>query len=175
MFLGQQETKCYEFFKECNTGTPIKVIKYFREHKVNVNVTDAKGNSGLFYAVVNNKLEVIRVLVQFGANLNQINDDGLTPLSLTLLNYLARKHYIINWECAFIPDTVVSIEDQQELKSWFPSRSFLSVTGTGTKASTFSVGNVQIVVRIDLEHIAEMHFECRLNLWTSDGQPSVPS
>ncbi|CAG9864720.1 unnamed protein product [Phyllotreta striolata] len=129
MEIGQQEKLCYEYLEHCHSSTPLGVMRYLVDHKINVNVTDFKGNSGMFYAVINNKFEIIRTLIEFGANLDQINDDGVTPLGISILNYLSHKHKISNWETAFLPETTMSQEDQHDIKNWYPSNSFMSVNG----------------------------------------------
>jgi hypothetical protein len=60
-----------------------EVAKWFLENAANVNFADAKGNTALFYAVKKKlKTEQIELLLRFGADCDQKNNEGLSPRML---------------------------------------------------------------------------------------------
>ncbi|KAG5887190.1 hypothetical protein JTB14_016676 [Gonioctena quinquepunctata] len=127
LYIGYHETSCRNFLVECNSGEVSKVIEYLRKHNVNVNVTDASGNSGLFYAVAKYRSDVIRMLVNFGANLDQMNDEGLTPLNLSILCYLAQKNDIDDWEACFLSPTITLPNEQTDVMKWHMSKALFTL------------------------------------------------
>jgi hypothetical protein len=52
-----------------------------------VDVCDSRGLTALHFATYNVHINVVNVLLDFGANVNQLSDDGLTPLSIAFLLY----------------------------------------------------------------------------------------
>jgi ankyrin repeat protein len=56
-------------------------------HQVYVDVCDSRGLTALHFATYNVHINVVNVLLDFGANVNQFSDDGLTPLAIAFLLY----------------------------------------------------------------------------------------
>ena len=54
---------------------------------VYVDVSDSRGLTALHFATYKVHIDVVNVLLDFGANVNQLSDDGLTPLALAFLLY----------------------------------------------------------------------------------------
>lgn len=52
-----------------------------------VDVCDSRGLTALHFATHNLHFETINCLLDFGANVNQLTDDGLTPLAIAFLFY----------------------------------------------------------------------------------------
>nr|CAI5840222.1 unnamed protein product [Callosobruchus analis] len=119
---GKHETDCCDFLKACAHGEPLEMIEYLRRKNVNVNVADARGNTAVFYAVSCSRTSSLKTLVNFGANLDAVNDEGLTPLSMAILQYLSFKFRIHDWENAFVPPGPVK-EDER-----FGNESFASIS-----------------------------------------------
>jgi Ankyrin repeats (3 copies) len=64
------------------------VAEWFLKNGSNVNFADQEGNTVLFYAVKRNfQIEYIRLLLQYGANFNKENKEGLSPKKLAELNH----------------------------------------------------------------------------------------
>ncbi len=58
-----------------------------------VDVCDSHGLTALHFATYNAHINVINNLLDFGANVNQLSDDGLTPLGLAFLLYYGNNPY----------------------------------------------------------------------------------
>ena len=54
---------------------------------VYVDVCDARGLTALHMATYNIQLNIVNLLLDFGANVNQLSDEGLTPLMIAFLLY----------------------------------------------------------------------------------------
>ena len=62
-----------------------------------IDVCDSHGLTALHFATYNAHLNVINTLLDFGANVNQLSDDGLTPLALAFLLYYGNNpHQTMN-------------------------------------------------------------------------------
>ncbi|XP_074032109.1 uncharacterized protein isoform X1 [Leptinotarsa decemlineata] len=135
---GRYEKNCIDFLTECSLGSVCRVIEYLRRRDINVNVSDSFGNNGIFYAVTKCRNDMIRMLVNFGGNLDQINDEGLTPLNLAILSYLSKKYNIKNWETSFLSQDNLLPNEQVDVMKWHLNESFLSLNASGERVSSNS-------------------------------------
>ncbi|KAJ8986146.1 hypothetical protein NQ317_005619, partial [Molorchus minor] len=110
---GSHERNCMAFLKSCCKGSVKQILNTVRKNRINVNLCDARGNSGIFFAAANGKSHLVPILVNFGAKLDQVNDEGLTPLSLCFLIYLAVYHNRFDWENSFLPELNLPPDDQR--------------------------------------------------------------
>jgi len=63
------------------------IVEWFLKNGANVNFADSKGNTALFYAVKRKyKTEQIELLLDFGADFNQGNKEGISPKKQAELN-----------------------------------------------------------------------------------------
>ncbi|MEP6611439.1 MAG: ankyrin repeat domain-containing protein, partial [Mucilaginibacter sp.] len=63
------------------------MAEWFLKNGANVNFTDSKGNTALFYAVKRKcKIEQVEMLLRFGADFNHENNEGLSPKKLAIIN-----------------------------------------------------------------------------------------
>jgi hypothetical protein len=63
------------------------IAEWFLKNGANVNAADEKGNTTLFYAVKRkDKIEQIKMLLQYGADCNKQNNEGVSPKKLAELN-----------------------------------------------------------------------------------------
>jgi ankyrin repeat protein len=62
----------------------VQLVRLFLDNGENVNVHDKRGNTPLHFAAYEGDLEVARTLLEFKAEVDSLNDDGLTPLQLAL-------------------------------------------------------------------------------------------
>ncbi|XP_041351820.1 serine/threonine-protein phosphatase 6 regulatory ankyrin repeat subunit B-like [Gigantopelta aegis] len=79
------------------------IALYFLSIGTALNVTDAHKDTPLHYAVKVNCLRLVEALVEKGAELDAVNDDGYTPLhiaasnsSLDIVKYLVQKGSLVN-------------------------------------------------------------------------------
>lgn len=82
-----------EATKDNNIITVKKLIK-----NVNIDYKDKNHKTAIFYAIENQNLELVKLLVECGANLNMRDDRGLMPIhyaiivdNIEIINYLHRK------------------------------------------------------------------------------------
>jgi ankyrin repeat protein len=65
----------------------IKVLLDYSLENIGFNIVDIKDNNGqiaLHYAIKNNKLEIVRLLIKHGSNVNAYNNDGYNSLHLAI-------------------------------------------------------------------------------------------
>ncbi|GAA52384.1 ankyrin repeat and MYND domain-containing protein 1 [Clonorchis sinensis] len=94
--FGSHEQLAMEFLKNCQSGLVEPVRTQLRTDftsqaslrpTVDPNVADHHGCFGLFYAVLAWNETLVNVLLDFGANVNQMTDEGVTALGLAFLFY----------------------------------------------------------------------------------------
>ena len=64
----------------------IAVVKLLLDNRANPYAVDSSGNSGLHYAAGYGRKELLEYLLKVGANVNQPNAEGLTPLAAATQN-----------------------------------------------------------------------------------------
>jgi len=63
-----------------------KMIKYLESHDVSVNLVDSYGNTPLHYASRSKHVELMEILLNAGCEIDHENNDGFTPLRLTIMS-----------------------------------------------------------------------------------------
>jgi len=84
---GPLENGSLNLFEFSYNGQEKEVYDLLMQRFVYVDVCDSHGLTALHFATYNGHVNVINTLLNFGANLNQLSDDGLTPLSIAFLLY----------------------------------------------------------------------------------------
>ncbi|CAF1055365.1 unnamed protein product [Adineta steineri] len=64
-----------------------KIRDLLLHNQTYVDVCDSRGLTALHFATHNIHMDAINILLDFGANVNQLTDDGLTPLAIAFLFY----------------------------------------------------------------------------------------
>lgn len=82
---GPLENASLNLFEYSFNGQDKDVRDLLMENSVYVDVCDSNGLTALHFATYNGHMNVINTLLDFGANVNQLSDDGLTPLSLAFI------------------------------------------------------------------------------------------
>jgi len=67
----------------------IAVVKLLLDQRANPYAVDSKGNCGLHYAAGYGRKELLEYLIKVGANVNQSNAQGQTPLAVATMNQQA--------------------------------------------------------------------------------------
>ncbi|TNN15204.1 Ankyrin repeat and MYND domain-containing protein [Schistosoma japonicum] len=85
-----------QFIQYCFNGL-YNEVKNLLQYKCNTinsndiyidpNVMDSHGQFGLLGAVLTWNMKLVNLLLDFGANINQLTDDGLTVFTICLLKY----------------------------------------------------------------------------------------
>ena len=84
---GPLETSSLTIFELAFHGQAKQVRDLLMRHQAYVDVCDSRGLTALHFATYNVHINVVNVLLDFGANVNQLSDDGLTSLSIAFLLY----------------------------------------------------------------------------------------
>ncbi|XP_046742386.1 uncharacterized protein LOC124409039 [Diprion similis] len=105
---GAHEKAAVDLLKACSDGFHKSIMGLISSQNLYPDVADSRGNTGLLFAAARDKLEVIDVLLDLGANIDAINDECLTPLSLCILRLLELIHGVSNWSDAFLPKRTIS-------------------------------------------------------------------
>ncbi|KAL4801076.1 ankyrin repeat-containing domain protein [Aspergillus venezuelensis] len=61
-----------------------EVLEWLIAHTANITITNSKGQSALYYAIVNNQINITQRLLELGAPANDLTADGQTLLSLAM-------------------------------------------------------------------------------------------
>lgn len=90
---GPIETASLNFFQSSFHGHEKEVRDLLNERLVYVDVCDCQGLTSLHFATYNAHRHIINLLLDFGANVNQLSDDSLTPLGLAFLLFYGDHLY----------------------------------------------------------------------------------
>ena len=84
---GPLENSSLTLFELAFNGQTKTIRDLLMQRQVYVDVCDSRGLAALHFATYNVHINVVNVLLDFGANVNQLSDDGLTPLAIAFLLY----------------------------------------------------------------------------------------
>ncbi|CAF3319754.1 unnamed protein product [Rotaria socialis] len=84
---GPLENSSMFLFESAFHGETKTVRDLLMHHQVYVDVCDSRGLTALHLAIYNVQINVVNLLLDFGANVNQLSDDGLTSLAIAFLLY----------------------------------------------------------------------------------------
>ena len=82
---GPLESSSLSLFDSAFHGERQGVRDLLMRRRAYVDVCDSRGLTALHFATYNGHIDVVNLLLDFGANVNQFADDGLTPLSIAFL------------------------------------------------------------------------------------------
>lgn len=80
--------------------------------RVYADVSDACGFTALHFATYTVNVPVVNLLLDFGANVNQLTDDGLTPLTIAFLLYYGNDPLLTKNLALEHADPVLTIQKQ---------------------------------------------------------------
>ncbi|CAH8428808.1 unnamed protein product [Schistosoma turkestanicum] len=104
---GKHETLAIQFIQYCFNGLFEKVRNLLQTKNqaddinqicIDPNVTDSHGQFGLLGAVLTWNMKLVNLLLDFGANINQLTDDGLTVFTICLLKYYELFQKLANFK-----------------------------------------------------------------------------
>ncbi|VVC95222.1 unnamed protein product [Leptidea sinapis] len=114
-------------------GYTSNVAELVNSNKACANVMDSQGNSPLMYATSGDQVNVIRFLVEAGANVDNFNDSCCTALGVALIRYMCAYKDISNNILlqTFLPPPEVPIPPPQAVE-WNINRELTSQNITGS-------------------------------------------
>ena len=89
---GPLENASLNLFELSYYGDQKDVRHLLMQRLAYVDVCDSQGLTALHFASYNLHINIINILLDFGANINQLSDDGLTPLAIVFLLYYGNDH-----------------------------------------------------------------------------------
>lgn len=125
---GVYENACCYFLMFCSEGHELEVLQLATDFVINPDLCDSRGNTGMIFGAARDRVKIINNLLNLGANVDSINDDGLTPLTMSILRYIAIENKTTNWEKAFVSGVVIKSEEKQQVDSWNVTKSFCSLS-----------------------------------------------
>ncbi|XP_049878715.1 ankyrin repeat and MYND domain-containing protein 1-like [Pectinophora gossypiella] len=85
---GKHEYDCRTLLMASYLGHILNVAQLINEEYVYPDVCDMQGNTAMMYATCGDQTDIIRFLVEAGANVDSFNDSCCTPLAMALIRYL---------------------------------------------------------------------------------------
>ncbi|KAL3274601.1 hypothetical protein HHI36_015982 [Cryptolaemus montrouzieri] len=125
--MGNMEKTCVNFLLHCKDNKLDEVREDLLKHNLYPDLCDARGNTGLHFAISKDCHGVIGQLANMGANLDVFNDECLTPLLLSILRYISTINGSVLWEQAFLPEIVLSPKELDQVTQWRPHESLVSL------------------------------------------------
>lgn len=86
-----------ELILKAKEGDYAWMCHVLRDKRVSPDVADSRGYTALASAAVNSHMDIVKLLLDFGADVNKFSDEGLTPLAMCALLYYpawAFKHNV---------------------------------------------------------------------------------
>lgn len=151
---GSYEKLIIHFLKYASDGKYRMVEDIIYKNDLNPDCCDNDGNTGkslfisklkknidfssfaaVHFAAARDRTKVIIKLMNYGANMNNLNDEGLTPLTMCFLRYIAVQNNIKNWEKAFLSEVKTTKEEKDFSYYWRPHVSLVSLTSSSSFSS----------------------------------------
>lgn len=86
LLLDHQSVFANELLLSAAREGDITKVQSLLDGKININSAKADGSTALAWAVYNNHIQVVELLIKLGADINLANDYGVTPLLLACEN-----------------------------------------------------------------------------------------
>ncbi|KAK9885532.1 hypothetical protein WA026_011025 [Henosepilachna vigintioctopunctata] len=166
--MGKQEKMCINFLRHCGLNQLTEVRDDLMRYNIHPDLSDARGNRGIHFAVTNNCFDVIKQLANSGANLDAFNDECLTPLLLGILRYIAAINSVTSWESAFLPEVVLNSDELEEVIHWRPHESLVNLREF-LSSSCHLISTDQFTTKLDNKSLNDISIRSKLGLPSRKG------
>jgi len=112
---GHLEQLSAELIKVSGEGNFKAVCKLLETGLIDPSVSDRKGTFPLIAAATNMHIHVLNLLLDFGANVNQLTDENITTLAACMMYYFPCDHFVENSAEAYISNHRVVQRKNQKL------------------------------------------------------------
>ncbi|XP_044760429.1 uncharacterized protein LOC123317884 [Coccinella septempunctata] len=131
---GRHEKNCSNFLDVCASSDVTSALQLLANENINPNLRDSRGNTGLHLATWRNDTNIIRTLANHGVNLDCVNDEGVTPLNLCLLQHLESVYDVTSWDVSFLD--LSGFTRGEHLSSLRPNAAILSLLQANLSEAT---------------------------------------
>lgn len=125
---GTYEEVCRQFLINCSENNYIEIMQFSNDYYINPDLCDSFGNTGMMFAAARDCIKTLEILLSLGGNVDSLNDEGLTPLAMCLLRYIAVLSEVNNWEKAFVGGNFKMNHDEMNfVENWSPNFSLINL------------------------------------------------
>ncbi|ARF11115.1 ankyrin repeat protein [Hokovirus HKV1] len=106
-------SKFFEFIQNNKLQELIINIKNHNPQDINININDKNGNYLLNYAIINNNIELVKLLLEYGAYLDILDADGKTILYLPIkYNYYNLIKLLLDYDEKNVGISILEMKDR---------------------------------------------------------------
>lgn len=125
---GKYEEICRQFLINCSENNYIEIMQFSNDFYINPDLCDSFGNTGMMFAAAKDSIKTLEILLNLGGKVDSLNDEGLTPLTMCLLRYIATLNDVNNWEKAFVGVNIKMDRDEMDvIENWCPNFSLINL------------------------------------------------
>lgn len=106
----------FKFIQDDDIPGLIKHIKNYKIGEIDLNISDKNGNYLLNYAIIKNNMELVKLLLEYGAYLDIFDADGKTLTYLPIkYSYITMLKYLLDHDANNIGVSILDLKDKQGL------------------------------------------------------------
>lgn len=113
---GGLEIMSEKLIKAATNGDAETVYSVLRSGLVNPNVCDSIGNTALLGAAINCHTKIVNLLLDMGANIDQVTDEGVTALNACFIFYYPSDHFKENIAERYVTEHVLAKRNRTPLQ-----------------------------------------------------------
>lgn len=113
---GDLEIMSEKLIDAATNGDAETVYSMLRSGLVNPNVCDSIGNTALLGAAINCHTKIVNLLLDMGANIDHVNDEGVTALNACFLFYYPSDHFKENIAERYVNEHLLTKRNKNALQ-----------------------------------------------------------